>query len=290
MENGRVKAYVRVIIILSVGIFFLSAFSITTKAWANNVACPYYYEALIDVDSNANTGGSVTVVQKSEPPHDIQGIDYKVRTLLDAETFKIYEIQIWKWDGSSFIITPATYNYDLGIENGYQYNLEKANVVEFVASRAALGNPQGSMKIIYHTSRGGSIFNDYTNPFYYPQLTNIPTFSKWGIMVLSVLFGLSALWIIRKNKAAIGFLVILGFILSITGHAWAPPPPQLITLDGQVDDWEAEGVSPSLIDPYGDSSNNDEWEDIVAGYITSDMNNIYFRIDFVGGSIISCEV
>jgi hypothetical protein len=255
---------------------------------ASTFNCSYFYEALIDVDNNSSTGGPVTVVQGSETPHDIQGIDYKVRAVLNSSTQKIVAISIWKWNGSSFDVTPATYDYKLGIADGYQYNLDKADVVEFRASRLALGNPQGTMKIVYHASRVFTPMSDYTKPFYYPWSAAIPTLSDWGMIALSVLFGLSAIWMIRKRKSAIGFLVVLGIVLSMTGRAWAPPPPPLITLDGQVTDWQSAGVSPSVIDPYGDSSVGDEWEDIVAGYITSDMNNIYFRIDFVGSGPPTC--
>lgn len=255
-------------------------------------ACPYYYEALIDVDNNPDTGGTVPVEQKGAS-EDIPGIDYKVRALVNAETPEIYAIEIWTWNKNTSmwdIALPFIPSYSVGIGNGYQYNLEKANVVEFMASRAWVGNPQGTMKIVYHASVNG-IASDYTAPFYYPhpQSTSVPTLSEWGMIVLSVLFGLSAIWMIRKRKAAIGFIVVLVIVLSMTGYAWAPPT-QLITLDGQVTDWQAAGVSPSVTDPVGDSSIDNEWEDIVAGYITSDMNNIYFRIDFVGGGIIQCEV
>lgn len=287
MDNGKVREYFLFTVIVLAGIIFLSAFAFTANSWAFN-DCRYFYEALIDVDNNPSTGGPVSVVQGSETPHDLQGIDYKVRAGLDAYSKQIVDVEVLKWNGSDFEITassPISLPYNLGIMNGYQYNLEKADVVEFQASRADLGNPQGTMKIVYHAS---VIFaNDYTTPFYYPQSTSaVPTLSEWGMIVLSVLFGLSAIWMIRKRKGALGVLIVLGIVLIITGHAWAPPS-LLITLDGQVTDWESAGASPSVIDPVGDSSRNDPGEDIVAGYITSD-NNIYFRIDIVGGSDAPC--
>jgi hypothetical protein len=252
--------------------------------------CPYYYEALIDADNNPNTGGAVHVVQKGASA-DITGIDYRVIALLDGGTGEITSIAILTWNSNTsvFDTTSTPYDYSVGMGNGYQYNLEKAYVVEFMASKAALGNPQGNMKIVYHASVAATPVSDYTAAFYFPPLrsASVPTLTKWGILALSLLFGISAIWMIRKRKAAIGFLVVLAVVLSITGYAWAPPPP-LIILDGQVTDWQDAGVSPSVTDPYGDSSTDNNWEDIVAGYITSDTNNIYFRIDIVGGKVIEC--
>jgi hypothetical protein len=283
MDNSKMKRSSLSAIILIAGVFFLSAFFITTNSWAFD-ACDYYYEALIDVDNNPGTGGTVHVVQKDSSA-DIPGIDYIVRAYLTPATKKIDSIYVLRWNGSGFDAVIHPENYDLGIMNGYQYNTDKADVVEFAASRTDLGYPSGTMKIVYHAMQltPGS---DYTDPFYYGS-TAIPTFSEWGMILLSFLFGLSAVWMLRKRKAAIGSLVVLGIVLGISGHAWAPPPP-LITLDGGVTDWQSAGVSPSVIDPLGDSSLSDDGEDIVAGYITSDLNNIYFRIDIVGGGNPEC--
>ena len=287
MHNAKGRKYLPLVSVLCTAILFLSLFSITANSWAFD-NCRYYYEALIDVDNDTSTGGPVPVVQGGESPHDIQGIDYIVRAALrpDFNPKQIVGITIGTWNGSDFDFAGDPYTYNLGIMNGYQYNLEQADVVEFFAARAWLGNPQGPMKIVYHASVAYA--NDYTAPFYYPQsISAVPTLSEWGMIVMSILFSLSAIWMIRKRKAAIGCLIVLAVVLSITGYAWAPPPP-LITLDGQVTDWQSAGVSPSLTDSEGDSSINDPGEDIVAGYITSDTNNIYFRIDIVGGSDPDC--
>lgn len=258
---------------------------------ASTITCRYFYEALIDVDNNSSTGGPVTVVQGSETPHDIEGIDYKVRAFLNPETKKIIAIEIWKWNTntSSFDNNPTIYDYDLGIGNGYLYDGAQADVVEFMASRAALGNPHGTMKIVYHASRAGAVFNDYTDPFYYGQ-TSIPTLSEWGMIILSLLLGVTALLIIKKrNSTTIMLLSAFLIVLSITGIVSANLAClQKICLDGLTEDWKEIAATPSVIDPYGDSSIGDEWEDIVAGYITSDMNNIYFRIDFVGSGSPTC--
>ena len=53
----------------------------------------------------------------------------------------------------------------------------------------------------------------------------------------------------------------------------------IICLDGDVSDWDTLGINPSIIDAQGDSSANDSFEDIFAGYITSDNDYFYFRMD-----------
>jgi hypothetical protein len=288
MDNLKARAYF-LVIILCAGILFLTA----TKASAFN-NCVYLYEALIDIDNNAGTGGPVTVVQDGESPHDIPGIDYIVRVYLAAgDTPKqIIETLVEKWDeGSSnfTLVSSNTASYNLGIMNGSPYDGSNADVVEFMASRADLGNPAGPMRIVYHASIGG--FNDYTGPFNYPQSTIIPTLSEWGMIVLSLLLGVAALLLIKKrNSKAIMLLSSFLVVLSITGIVSANLTcVQKICLDGLVEDWNEIAATPSVLDPVGDSSIGDPGEDIVAGYITSDANNIYFRVDIVGGDDPSCE-
>jgi hypothetical protein len=222
-----------------------------------------------------------------ETPHNLQGIDYKVRAYLDAYYETIEKIEVWKWNGSDFDVSVNVVSYGLGIQNGYQYNLENADVIEFIASRADLGNPQGPMKIVYHASINTlSPPNDYTGAFYYPQMTfGVPMFSQAGIIILFLLLALSATLIIRRRQASwLKVMCALFSVLILSGISWANLVcPEIICLDGLTEDWHELAVAPSVTDAVGDSSASDDGEDIVAGYITSDANSIYFRIDIVGG-------
>lgn len=294
MENGRVKGDVRLVVILCAGLLFLAASSITTNAWA--LCANYYYEALIDADNNSTTGGIVHVEQQGSSA-DIPGIDYIVRavaSITPTATKLIVGIQIWTWNGSAFFtsFTPAPIPfYNVGIGNGYQYDGSQADIVEFMASRAALGNPQGPMKIVYHASEQVGV-SDYTGFFYDPPLSNVPTFSEWGMIILSLLLAIAALVVMRRRKSTANILLSSFLIvLSITGIVSANLTcPQIICLDGLSEDWIAIAATPAVTDPVGDSSVPDAWEDIVAGYITSDADNIYFRMDIVGGTDpVSCD-
>jgi hypothetical protein len=108
MEHGRAGEYIRLIVVLCAGILFLSAFSVVTNAWAG-VCINYYYEALIDVDNDPGTGGTVHVVQLGSSK-DIPGIDYRVRALasITPATKEVHEIDIERWNGSSFVLDSST--------------------------------------------------------------------------------------------------------------------------------------------------------------------------------------
>jgi hypothetical protein len=138
------------------------------------------------------------------------------------------------------------------------------------------------IQVTYHASITGA--NDYTASFSYntgkglPSLP-IPTLSQWGMMIFIVVLGLSALGFLfsRKPSRSCTFSILLG-VLGVVGIAWAAT----ITLDGQVGDWA--NIDPAVTDPFCDSSNNDLYEDIIAGFITSDQSNLYFRMDIAGSS------
>ena len=237
--------------------------------------CPtgnYIYEALID---SVPGGGGVTIVQGNEASHVVQGIDYKVAITFDGSTGMLGPTNIYKWNGSSFDMTPDGLYHNIGYGNGY----DGSSVVEFKALKSALGNPQ-NMTIIYHASRALA-YNDYTGPFQYPPGgIGIPTLSQWGMIILSMLLAVSALLILRKRKTKTAKLLCsLLIILILSGVAWAVFCTDIICLNGNVDDWEALGTTPSIIDTKDDSSANDRFEDIFAGYITSDNNYFYFRMD-----------
>ena len=50
-------------------------------------------------------------------------------------------------------------------------------------------------------------------------------------------------------------------------------------MDGGIADWAA--FSPVATDPAGDSSRGDNAEDILAAFVASDLEHVYFRLDIV---------
>jgi hypothetical protein len=99
------------------------------------------------------------------------------------------------------------------------------------------------------------------------------------MLIFIAVIGFSALWLLfsRKPSKSRTCFILLG-VLGVVGIAWAAT----ITLDGQVGDWV--NINPAVTDPFCDSSNNDLYEDIIAGFITSDHSNLYFRMDIAGGA------
>jgi hypothetical protein len=280
-------------IALLIAVMFLIAFSHPANSYAYN-QCNYTYEALLDTDNNVNTGGDVGVVQGTESPHLIHGIDYRVQVVLNIcqPSSQLGPTHILKWNGSQFIEQPnSPYpdTYNIGRIQGDLYDgVNHSDVIEFKALKSDIGNPQGSMKIIYHASISGSPANDYTDPFYDPPLpTAIPTLSQWGMIILSLFLSVIALIVLRKrNSASIKLLCSLLIVLSITGIVSANfVCSDKICLDGLIEDWNEIAATPSVTDTVGDSSANDAGEDIYHGYIARDNDYVYFRIDIVGGDI-----
>lgn len=233
----------------------------------------YYYEALINSDNNDSTGGAVHVVQKGSST-DVPGVDYIVKAefIIEGLPPKIYinKIETFKYNGSSFV-NVSTNNTDYTITPGQ--SISGSTAIEFFTSKANLDNPTGQMKIVYHASKGGG--SDYTTPFIYQQQQQaIPSMTNLGLAMLSILLILTSIYFIRKKKSLYGKLLFVFLaIISIVTLAWSAT----ITIDGYINDWN--GINPSVTDDIGDSSNNDLTEDILWGYITSDTNNYYFRMD-----------
>ncbi|HAX94138.1 MAG TPA: hypothetical protein DCY25_09395 [Bacteroidales bacterium] len=234
----------------------------------------YIYEALID---SIPGGGEVVVVQGNEAPHAVQGIDYIVAISFDGSTGTLGPTNTYQYQGAGpgFVnINSDSTTHTIGYGNGY----DGASVVEFRVLKSFLENP-ASMQILYHASR--ALVNDYTSPFQYPaSVAAIPSLSQRGMIVLSVLLALLGLLILRQRKTAtakvLGSLII---VLVLSGVVWAFVCTDIICLDGAVDDWNAAGINPSVVDTKNDSSAGDSFEDIFAGYITSDDNYYYFRMD-----------
>jgi hypothetical protein len=231
----------------------------------------YIYRALID--SIPGEGGEVYVIQKGVvTPQRKEGIDYIVEILFPGSSGLLGPTSIYQYQGAGpgFVnINSDASTHPIGYDNGY----DGASVVEFRALKSLLGTPD-TMTIIYHASRGA--FNDYTDPFQDPL--GIPSFSQWGMIIFSLLLVISAILILRKRKTATAKLFSSALIvLGISGFAWACV--MIICLDGDVADWDVLGINPSVIDAQGDSSADDSFEDIFAGYITSDDNYYYFRMD-----------
>lgn len=247
----------------------LSAFFLLFIAGGAFAAIPQYaYRILLDTDNNASTGGAVTVVQGSEMPHDEVGIECIVQATGDLGTSMVVEQTVSCWNGSSFEQVSTD-------DTSYPINTNASTMVEFGTSRSDIGNPTGTVRGLFHVSQASLEANDYTNSFAFSLAVEpIPTLSQWLLWLLAAILALFALRTVRNNQAtAANWIVGSLLLIASAGVTWAAT----ITLDGNFSDWS--GIPAIVTDPSGDSSNEDPNEDILQGFITSDDNNIYFRVD-----------
>ena len=262
-------------------ISLLAAYLWPVAAMAGNSPVQYFYEALLDTDSDTGTGGPVTVVQGTETPHTISGIDYIVRAYVGSDVSStsgpveasslaenvIYR-EVLKWDGSGFVTVDLDVNeYPLGTDGS-------TVMVEWGAPWADIGAPTGTIRAVFHATRN-AVGSDYTSAFDF-SLRGAPAASSIGLLALALLLlaaGGLALSRRRGNAAILALAVLL---------ATAPIARAVvgIVLDGNFDDWA--GIAPAVTDVPGDSSLSDPAEDILAGYVAVQGTDVFFRVDVAG--------
>ena len=225
----------------------------------------YYYEVLLDTDSDAATGGSVPVVQGSESPHTIPGIDYIVRAY--AGNYGVPEVfsrEVLKWNGAIFEVV----DLDPSV---YPIAVDDVAKVEFGSPWEAIGSPTGTIRGVFHASRVNVGANDYTAAFDF-SLRSAPAISTAGLAALALLlFAAGGLALARRQ----GGLAVLGLavLLAAAPVVWAAG----IVLDGNFGDWA--GINPVVTDAGGDSSIGDPAEDLLAGYVAVQGTQVFFRVD-----------
>jgi hypothetical protein len=246
-------------------------------------AAVYTYSALLDTDNNPLTGGGVTVVQGTETPHEVTGIDSIVRVSVDDATGILGPISVERYDaGSLSFVTSVTGSESYGMGFGVGYN--GFDAAEFTVYRPDMGNPSGVIAVTYVASTGGN--SDYTQSFTFDvgrRLENIPVLSDPAMLALLLGLAICGVALLARRRARVSRAVAA--LLALCGGAtvaWAA----VVTLDGQVGDWQ--GIAPAVTDPIGDSSltsGNRLIEDIVAGFMSTSQTNLNFRVDVVGQSL-----
>ena len=263
----------------------------------------YRYEALIDIDHDPTTGGSVEV-QQSGSQVSIPGIDYivdvigynpgapTITTAPSASGLKsgptplailgpqVISTGVREWQSTAFqYLTCNNDSYPI-LPDG----IGGSQLVEFKALLSDF-NPAlpGNATVVFHASQSPFILNDYTIAVPLKgRVTAIPTLEGWGLLALALLLFAGAGWLLARRRAGAGLaaLAVL-LLLSAGGSLWAAS----FTMDGQNTDWQ--GIAPIVTDPANDSGglagpNNDAAEDILYGFFASDGTNAYFRMDIRG--------
>jgi hypothetical protein len=251
-----------------------------------------YYEALLDTGS----GGGDVIVGQSGGNETFSGVDYRVGVVVQYvftcdEPFdggcegdwvcpvNAIDNFIRKWNGTNFVDN-TVYG-----ENNYpiagRFGNDNTMAAEFYVPIADIDNYDGMFTGIFHASTLASA-SDFTSPFEYGQsLSSIPTMTEWGMLILILVLMIGAIRALKNNRCRNAAICVL-LICCVAGVAWAAT----IIIDGNTNDWS--GIQPIVADVAGDSSSLNSFlasnEDIRWGYVTSDNNNLYFRIDYTGST------
>ncbi len=263
----------------------------------------YIYEALIDIDGNPSTGGSVPV-QQSGSQVNIPGIDYIVEAIaytpgpvgtatppmgpglkslpapLTPAGPQVYETNVWEWQSTVFdpVICDSSV-YPIG-PNG----IGGSQLVEFEAPLSAFSLPlPGSATVVFHASVASINVNDYTVAVpLRGSVIAIPALGAWGALAFALLLLAAAGWALsRHRREALMAVLAVTLLLGAGSAIWAAG----FVMDGQNTDWQ--GISPIVTDPADDSGgpsgpNHDAAEDILHGFFASDGTNAVFRMDIRG--------
>jgi len=251
-------------------------------------ALMYFYEVLMNTGPG---GGSVDVQQQGESA-TINNVNYIVRAWTshlwgETNTVMLDRTETWEWNGTDFtLIHTDNTSYEITGTQGQG----GTKALEFCADIANIANYSGTFTGVFHASRQTDL-SDYSSVFTYGPLS-IPTFNQWGLIILSLILISGSLWALRRARYQKSlYFIVLIFLFAVT--TWAAT----IIIDGDMSDWNS--IDAIVTDQEGDPSlprngftgtnrtvefaiGPDLNEDIRYGYVTSDADKIYFRVDYTG--------
>ena len=248
-------------------------------------AADYTYQVLFDTDNNALTGCSVPVDDATVGSTTFDGVERLVSvTVLRSGTggtitgITVQDCVSGTTFGPPQPVSPG--GWPVGQGDG----VGGGDVIEGFVPAAALGNG-GLARVAFTASRatpGSDVMLSTTGElggapilFGLPGHAPAPLLSTAGLALSVLLLGGVAWWALRRRSIPPAFLLAL----AITAGAAATVYALTMSMDGQVGDWGA--LPPVATDPTHDSTNNDPAEDLVAGFLTADKTNVYFRMDVV---------
>jgi len=239
----------------------------------------YTYQVLFDTDNAPATGCGVPV-RDATIDATFPGVERLVtvtvsRTLTDATTTGITVQQCVSGTTFGAPQTVSSGGWPVGIGNG----TGGGDVIEGFAPIATLGSPT-LVRVAFTATRTGesdvvwSRNGELSGPPILFQLPfrPVPLLSPWGLLGSVLLLGAVA-WATLRRGATSRAAALTALAVVSAAAAWA----LTIMTDGQVSDWGA--LPPVATDPLGDSSLQDPAEDLVAGFLTADDANVYFRMD-----------
>jgi hypothetical protein len=258
-------------------VFCVSVVGVARPAWAGG-ATNCTYKVLFDTDNNPATGCNVPVANKTVST-----------TFLGAD--RLVTVTVMR-TGTGGIVTGITAQscvngafgpaqpvspggWPVGKGNG----VGGGDVIEGFVPETVLGGG-GLARVAFTASQatpgpGSDAMLSTADgaPILFTLPVSVPALSTPGLALGVLLLGGAALWALRRRRRALHATLVA---LALTaGIATATT----IVMDGQVGDWGT--LPPVATHPAYDSSNDDPAEDLLAGFLTADSTNIYFRVDVV---------
>ena len=252
------------------------------------------YEVLLDTGD----GGGEVFVAQAAGTDTISGVDYRVGARVEYQfmcdgplgdggcegdwicTVSAVDNFIREWDGTNFVDNTPDGEINYPITG--RFGRDNTMAVEFYAPIADIDNYDDSFTGVFHASILAA--NDFTSPFQYRQSSAaIPTMTEWGMILLSLALMIGAIRALKNNRYR-NVAVCVMIICFVAGIAWAAT----IIINGDTGDWS--GIQSVVADGPNDSSLFEidpivaANEDIRWGYVTSDNDNLYFRIDYTGST------
>src|SRR6056297_923194 len=231
------------------------------------------FDVLVDTDSNAASGCSVTPSGSAA----LSGFERRIRASVDPGSFEVIALEQSACAGAGFG-APAPVSgfatpYPLALNTG----IGGADAVELAVARAALGAANlnqlrltfvadsGSGSDVLATTNGGA----GGGPIVFGLPVQIPALSVWGLGAL-VLVLLALAWLAHRRMGRVGAVMA---VMLVTTAAWA----MTFALDGDLTDWG--GRAPNATDPAGDATDGSAAIDLVAGFVVLDGGDLFFRMD-----------
>ncbi len=258
-------------------VFCLSVVGVARPAWAGG-ATNYTYTVLFDTDNNPATGCNVPVADKTVSTMFLGAERLVTVTVMRTGTGGIVtgitaQSCVSGTLGAAQPVSPG--GWPVGKGDG----VGGGDVIEGFVPATVLG--AGGLMRVAFTASGAAPGSDVMlstadgGPILFALPSQVPALSTPGLALSVLLLGGAASWALRRRRRAhLAALVALALTAGI-----ATATPLTIVMDGQVGDWGA--LPPVATDPAYDSSNGDPAEDLLAGFMTTDGTNVYFRVDVV---------
>ena len=230
------------------------------------------FDILIDTDINATTGCSITPTGGAT----LSGFEERLRASVDPLSLDVVALEQSSCAGSSFgaaapvagFVTP----YPIALNTG----LGGADAVELAIARSVIGGAELRLAFVSDDGAGSDQLSTVDGSasgtpivFGFGPVLPVPALSLLGLAAL-VLVLMALAWMAHHKLGRAGTVMAVMFVATAV---WAMD----FALDGDLSDWS--GQTPDATDPTGDPTDSNIALDLVAGFISLEGGNLFFRLD-----------